>query len=154
MRMLAYGLVADIVDNHVSSDESIAIESLKRFVKAIIGVFGDEYLRSPNNAFVARLLAEGESYGFPGMLGSIDCMHWKWKNCPVAWKDIMIACIIMHNMIVEDEYGVHMPNNNYEIQNLCTCGNYSTLSATDFYHFARFPPRGIGITQHLDSLNL
>ncbi|KAF5451832.1 hypothetical protein F2P56_026897 [Juglans regia] len=48
----------------------------------------DEYLRSPNANDIARLLVVGEQRGFPGMLGSIDCMHWKWKNCPAAWKGI------------------------------------------------------------------
>jgi hypothetical protein len=33
-----------------------------------------------------RLLALGEQNSFPGMLGSIDCMHWTWKNCPVEWQ--------------------------------------------------------------------
>ncbi|XP_058782776.1 uncharacterized protein LOC131657378 [Vicia villosa] len=49
-------------------------------------VFGAEYLRKPNNTDVEHLLQMGESRGFPGMLGFIDCMHWEWKNCPVAWK--------------------------------------------------------------------
>ncbi|KAK3230174.1 hypothetical protein Dsin_002055 [Dipteronia sinensis] len=45
----------------------------------------DEYLRSPNTTDVARLLRIGKDRGFPEMLGSIDCMHWKWKTCPTAW---------------------------------------------------------------------
>jgi hypothetical protein len=66
--------------------ESTAMKSLKKFVKAVVSIFFEEYLRSPNNKDIARLLADGDRRGFPGMLGSIDCMHWKWKNCSMAWK--------------------------------------------------------------------
>uniref|UniRef100_A0A0D3D7Y3 Uncharacterized protein n=1 Tax=Brassica oleracea var. oleracea TaxID=109376 RepID=A0A0D3D7Y3_BRAOL len=46
----------------------------------------NEYLRRPTPEDLQRLLDVGEVRGFPGMIGSIDCMHWKWKNCPTAWK--------------------------------------------------------------------
>uniref|UniRef100_A0A0D3BB99 Uncharacterized protein n=1 Tax=Brassica oleracea var. oleracea TaxID=109376 RepID=A0A0D3BB99_BRAOL len=48
--------------------------------------FGNEYLRRPTPADLQRLLDIGEHHGFPGMIGSIDCMHWEWKNCLTAWK--------------------------------------------------------------------
>ena len=85
LRMLTYEVPTDSVDDYIRIGESTAIESLKRFVKAVVAIFSDEYLRSPNNNDIARLLAIGESRGFPSMLGSVDCMHWKWKNCPTAW---------------------------------------------------------------------
>lgn len=83
-RMLTYGVPADATDEYVRIGESTAIESLRRFVAAVIDIFEDQYLRSPNDADTARLLTLGEQNGFPGMLGSIDCMHWAWKNCPAA----------------------------------------------------------------------
>ena len=44
-------------------------------------------MRRPNNSDIERILQlYEERHGFPGMLGSIDCMHWQWQNCPVAWK--------------------------------------------------------------------
>ncbi|XP_030963853.1 uncharacterized protein LOC115985017 [Quercus lobata] len=85
-RMLAHGVAADFMDEYVRIEESTAIESLKKFVKAVVDIFSKEYLRSPNNEDIARLLVNGERRGFPRILGSIDCMHWKWKNCPTTWK--------------------------------------------------------------------
>ncbi|XP_048632932.1 putative nuclease HARBI1 [Brassica napus] len=46
----------------------------------------DEYLRMADTEDLQRLLDIGEVRGFPGIIGSIDCMHWEWKNCPTTWK--------------------------------------------------------------------
>jgi hypothetical protein len=84
-RMLAYGVPADALDEYIRIGESTALEALRKFVAAVVEVFGPEYMRKPNEQDTARLLTIGASREFPGMLGSIDCMHWSWKNCPTAW---------------------------------------------------------------------
>jgi hypothetical protein len=82
MRMLSYGIAADGADEYIRSAEATNLEACKKFVIKICEIFGDEYLRSPNEDDIARLLAVGEERGFPGMLGSIDCMHWGWiRTC-------------------------------------------------------------------------
>ncbi|KAL1339181.1 hypothetical protein AAHE18_U015900 [Arachis hypogaea] len=84
--MLAYGIGADAVDDYVRIGESTTIECLEKIVEDVISVFEDEYLRKPKLNDVQRLLQMAKGRGFPDMLGSIDCMHCQWKNCPKAWK--------------------------------------------------------------------
>ncbi|XP_048602986.1 uncharacterized protein LOC125581492, partial [Brassica napus] len=86
IRMLAYGFAADAVDEYLRLGESTALSCLHNFTDGIIRLFGNEYLRRPTPEDLQRLLDIGEKRGFPGMVGSIDCMHWEWKNCPTSWK--------------------------------------------------------------------
>jgi hypothetical protein len=69
---------------YVPSGESTALEILKQFCAAIVAIYGNTYLQNPNEGDITHILAVSEMQGFPGMLGSLDCMHWTWKNCPVA----------------------------------------------------------------------
>ena len=86
IRMLAYGLPADACDEYCRLGESIASKCMKRFVLAIRGCFESTYLRQPTWQDFERQMAINEARGFLGMFGSLDCMHWNWKNCPVAWQ--------------------------------------------------------------------
>ena len=87
IRQLAYGGPADAYDEYIRIAEYTATQCLFNFCRCVIEIFGTQYLRRPNSEDVQRLLQlHLERHGFPGMLESIDCMHWQWKNCPVAWK--------------------------------------------------------------------
>ena len=84
--ILAYGLPTDAVDEYIQIGQTTARDCLIRFCRAIISSFSERYLRIPNHDDIARILRVNADRGFPGMLGSIDCMHWEWRNCPTAWR--------------------------------------------------------------------
>ncbi|XP_062186058.1 uncharacterized protein LOC133889624 [Phragmites australis] len=99
--MLAYDAPADSLDECLRLGESTIIESMRRFVNAVVQAFGDEYLRSPNEEDIARLLVINSRRGFPGMLGSVDCMYWRWKNCPTAWAGSYTGHVNAPTIILE-----------------------------------------------------
>lgn len=86
MRMLAYGTPADALDENLKIGKSTTLKCLGNFAQGMIETFGPEFLRPPTVEETERILQFNESRGFPGLLGSIDCMHWVWKNYPVAWR--------------------------------------------------------------------
>ncbi|XP_042974639.1 uncharacterized protein LOC122306272 [Carya illinoinensis] len=67
LRMLAYGVTGDFMDEYIRIGESTAMESLNKFTETVVTVFSKEYLRSSTTNDIGRLLAVGEQRGFPGI---------------------------------------------------------------------------------------
>jgi len=112
--------------------ETTAMECLKNFAKGVREVFGARYLRRPTVEDTERLLKLGERRGFPGMFGSIDCMHWQWERCPNAWKGqftrgdqkhptLILEAVASHDLwLWHAFFGVAGSNNDINVLNQST----------------------------------
>ncbi|KAE8958517.1 hypothetical protein PR002_g30841 [Phytophthora rubi] len=85
LRVLAYAMSADALDENLEMSDTVIYNNVTHFVEAVDKQFGSEYLRSPNETDMQRLLQMNARRGFVGMWCSIDCMHWEWQNCPSGW---------------------------------------------------------------------
>jgi hypothetical protein len=47
IRMLAYGVDGNLIDEYLRMSETICLESMYKFCKPVIAVFGTVYLRDP-----------------------------------------------------------------------------------------------------------
>ncbi|CAM6087889.1 unnamed protein product [Calypogeia fissa] len=84
---LAFGIGADATDEYCRLGEATAHESLYTFCLAVRELYQEQqYLRKPQRADFERLLVVNKKRGFPSMFASLDCMHYEWKNCLVAWQ--------------------------------------------------------------------
>ncbi|GJY69035.1 ALP1-like protein [Tanacetum coccineum] len=87
IRQMAYGSTPDAFDEYLQMSEHTARDALFFFNMCIIELYMPKYLRKPTLEDVVKIQQKHNNVqGFPGMLGSIDCMHWEWKNCPVSWQ--------------------------------------------------------------------
>ncbi|XP_020152927.1 uncharacterized protein [Aegilops tauschii subsp. strangulata] len=74
LRMLACGTVADSWDEYLPMSQSTCGDAMVRFVTTVVEVFRPQYLGEPTVADTERILAISETRGWPGLLGSLDCM--------------------------------------------------------------------------------
>nr|XP_028956476.1 uncharacterized protein LOC114824211 [Malus domestica] len=86
LRMMAYASPADSMNETHGMSESTCLDTLEQLCDTIVQVYKDEYLREPNQEDLNQLIRKTKDRGFPGMIGSLDCMHWDWKNYPIGWQ--------------------------------------------------------------------
>ncbi|XP_048447042.1 uncharacterized protein LOC125480353 [Pyrus x bretschneideri] len=86
LRMMVYGSPTDSMDETHGMFESSCLDTLQQFYDIIVQVHKDEYLREPNQEDLNWFICKAEDRGFQGITGSLDCMHWDWKNCPTEWQ--------------------------------------------------------------------
>ncbi|GJW83003.1 ALP1-like protein [Tanacetum coccineum] len=86
-KIVREGSVPDSLDEYLQMGATTARKSLRIFCKVIMNLYGEELLRKPTYTDMEKIYARHDKkHGFPEMLGSIDCTHWPWANCPVAYR--------------------------------------------------------------------
>nr|XP_043639335.1 uncharacterized protein LOC122610407 [Erigeron canadensis] len=87
VEQLGTGNPPDNFDDNLCMAPRISRESLDHFCSAVIELYRDKYLRRPTSHDVARLYeAHERRHKIPGLLGSLDCTHFVWRNCAKALK--------------------------------------------------------------------
>jgi len=96
LRVLAFGVAYDSLDEHFRLSETTACETVHRlsettacetvhrFARFVIEKYKPVHLHVPTLADLQRVMGVYEEAGFPGCMGCVDCSLWIWKSCPMS----------------------------------------------------------------------
>ena len=85
MRQLAYGCSGDIAEEYTGVPLNSGRDAFYAFCDWIDIFHGPTFLGAWTAEAIKKEMDINAARGFTGMLGSIDCTHWNWQNCPMAW---------------------------------------------------------------------
>ena len=87
LKTMAYGVPPHCFCDYFQMSRTMARECCIMFDRVVNEIYQEEYLRYPTTQDLLSLNNLHKSvHHFDGMLGSLDCMHTYWKNCPVGWQ--------------------------------------------------------------------
>ena len=87
LKTLAYGVPPHTFMDYFHMSPTHCNDCCKQFDLAIQLVYTKEFLRVPTAADLKAITRLHSSiHGVDGLLGSLDCTHTYWKNCPKAWQ--------------------------------------------------------------------
>jgi len=84
-RVIAYVEAPDRTDEYVRLSASTIAMSVRELMRFIVDEFGPSYLRASTPEELQRILTRNAERGMPGCMGSLNCSHWEWRNCPKAF---------------------------------------------------------------------
>jgi len=83
-RVIAYGEAADRAEEYVRLSRTVIATSTKLLMEFIVTRSGRTYLRRPNQDELNKIMERNRERGMPGCIGSLDCCHWEWHQCPTG----------------------------------------------------------------------
>jgi Plant transposon protein len=134
LQTLAFGVATHTFCLYYQMSNTLARECCRQFNKKFLSLYRNKYLKRPSVEDMVRISKLHEAvHGFPGMFGSLDCMHTRWEKCPVGWQGsfkgrpgypsiVLEAVADYHTYFWHIDYGHAGTNNDINI-----------LHSSDFY---------------------
>jgi len=82
LRILGRGVTQDDISEPSYVSESHCGAIFRKFITNFSRLFKDEFIKLPTPSELESSMKAYAAVGFPGCVGSIDCTHIRWWNCP------------------------------------------------------------------------
>ena len=87
LQVLALGVSPSSLCHYYQMSRMHAKEACNRFDVIVFRIYNHQYLSQPTATDLKNIVAlHQRKHKVPGLMGSLDCTHLVWKNCPKAWE--------------------------------------------------------------------